>query len=346
MALNAYSGTNATNGNPTNVQAVVELLDAADAVVVVDKFVTTKPVKANKGETMSFLRAVTPDVDTTESAQGVNKAARALTYEQVTKTMEEFEESFAVTSHQAELGEYDVLKDSEDRLLDLIKRTREQNAWEEYRGCNNALFNSSAHTVITQVNGPITGGRLEVVSRMLDDNRAPRINKATRGSVNVGTTPIEPSFIVFCHTDCKSDIRRLPGVTLAHQVGGNSGQERVLEVFAYWNDFCFVTSPEFKPRLAAGAAVGSTGMKSVGSVSVDVYDYVCFGREAFGKCSLAGEESKEGMGGIKLNVLKDADKSDPTNKRRIVAARWWDGPIILDQNRCATIQCGATLNPT
>jgi N4-gp56 family major capsid protein len=342
MSINTY-GTGSA-GNPTNVAAQAELLDSADAVLVTDKFVTTKPVAQNKGEIVHFSRAVTPDVDTDESGEGVNKAARALTYETSQKTFEEFEESFAVSSRQAELGERDVLMESKDRLLDLVKRTREQNAWLEYRACNNVIFNSSAHTAITSVNGALTGGRLEVVSRSLSANRAPMIYEASSGSPNAGTTPVEASYICFAHTDCKPDIRRLPGVTLYHQVGG--GKKGLRELFAYWNDICFVLSPEFTPRLAAGAAIGSTGMKSVGGVSVDVYDYLVFGREALGKCNLKGMESAEGMGALELNVLNKADKSDQTNKRRIVSVRWWDAPIILDQNRVFSIQCGVTNNPT
>jgi N4-gp56 family major capsid protein len=342
MSLNTYGS--ASSGNPTNVVAIAEMLDTADAVLVIDKFVKTVPVSMNKGETVSLSRAVTPDVDTDESGEGTNKAARALTYENVTKTFEEFEESFAVSSRQAELGERDVFAESKDRLMDLIKRTREQNAWLEYRACNNVIFNSSAHTVITQVNGALTGGRLEVVSRSLSANRAPMIYEASSGSPNAGTSPIEASFICLAHTDCKPDIRRLPGVTLYHQAGG--GKKGLRELFAYWNDICFVLSPEFTPRLAGGAAIGSTGMKSVGGVSVDVYDYLVFGREALGKCNLKGMASKEGMGALEIYIHGSADKSDPTNKRRVVAARWWDAPVILDQNRVFSIQCGVTNNPT
>lgn len=342
MAINSYN--NAASGNPTNVHAVMELLDSADAVLVTDKFVKTIPVPMNSNEVVNLQRAITPDVDTSESSEGINKAARSLTYETVTKTFEEFQESFAVTSRQAELGEYDVLMHSKDRLLDLMQRTREQNAWEEYRACNNVLFNSSAHTAITQVNGAITGGRFEVVSRALSENRAPYVYEASSGSPNSGTSPVEASFICFAHTDCKPDIRRLPGVTLYSQVGG--GKRGLRELFAYWNDICFVLSPEFKPRLAGGAAIGSTGMKSAAGVSVDVYDYLVFGREALGKCNLKGSKSKEGLGAIELNVLQGADKSDPHNVRRIVAARWWDAPVILDQNRVFSIQAGVTANPT
>src|SRR5574343_564167 len=162
MAINAY-GTG--NSNPTNAYAVGKLLKSADAVECIDKFVYTIPVPRNKNETVLMMRAVTPDPRVTEVAEGVNPVSRALTYEHVQKTFEEFAEVFSVTSRQAELGEYNVLMDSKDRLIDLLKRTREKNAWYEFRAGSSRIFNSSAHTNRNQVNGAITLGRLRVAVR-------------------------------------------------------------------------------------------------------------------------------------------------------------------------------------
>jgi DNA-binding Lrp family transcriptional regulator len=108
MAINSYGV--AANGNPTNVHAIAKLLKSADVVEVLDKCgILLETVPMNKNETVSWLRAVTPDPRVEEVAEGVNPAARVLVYEQVTKTFEEYAEVFAVTSRQAELGEYDVL---------------------------------------------------------------------------------------------------------------------------------------------------------------------------------------------------------------------------------------------
>lgn len=335
MAINSYS--NAASGNPTNVHAIVKLLEAHDAVEVLDKIVKTIPVPANKNETINLQRAVTPAVNLNEVSEGVNPPSRALTYENVTKTLEEFAEVFAVTSRQAELGEYDVLMHSKDRLLDLVKRTREQNAWLEYVAGNQVIYNSSAHTLRTQVNGAITIGRLRVIARVLHANRAMLMTEMSNGSTMVGTTPVEPAFAVLSHTDTRNDIRALPGFITAAQIGGS--RPKLPNLFGMVDEFAFITSPEFVPFLAGGAAVGATGMKSVGGVSIDVYPFLVLAKEAVGKLNLSS------YGAITATVLDKADKSDPTNQRRLVSCRWWDGPIRLDEGWMYRLECGVTDNP-
>jgi len=339
MSQNSYGG--ATAGNPTNVFAVGKLLKSADAVECIDKFVHTIPVPKNKNETVSMLRAVTPDPNVSEVAEGVNPVSRALTYEQVTKTFEEFAEVFSVTSRQAELGEYDVLMDSKDRLIDLLKRTREKNAWYEYRAGNNRIFNSSAFTLRSQVNGAISLGRIRVATRTLITNRAMLIREMTKGSINIATTPVEPAFISLSHSDTQPDIRNITGFVPAPKVGGL--KDYIPQLFGYVENVCFITSPEFDPFLGEGAAVGATGMRSAGGVNIDVYPYLIFGKQALGKCSLAGTD--KGFGAVEMNVLDKADKSDPTNQRRMVSCRWWDAPVILNQNWLYRIECAVTENP-
>jgi N4-gp56 family major capsid protein len=338
MAINSYTGQ-PSSGNLTNLHAIVKLLKSADAVEVLDKFAFTIPAPANSTETVGMLRAVTPDPNVNEVAEGVNPPPRALTYESVTKTFEEFAEVFAVTSRQAELGEYDVLMHSKDRLLDLIKRTREKNAWFEYRAGTAVIYNSTAITARNQVNGTITIGRLRIAARDLHNNRAAVIREMTKGSVNTATVPVEPAFVVLCHTDCRNDIRALPGFVPAAQVGGL--KDNIPQLFGYVDEFAFITSPEFEPFYGAGAAVGATGMKSVGGVSVDVYPMLIIGKEAIGKVNLKGAEGSN----VKLTVLDKADKSDPTNQRRYVSARWWDAPVILNQNWLRRIEVGVTDQP-
>lgn len=341
MAINFYN--NAASGNPTNVWQSPELLASADAAAVTDKFVKSIRVPKNKNETVSMLRLVTPDVDINETPEGVTKTSRAQTYEQVTKTLEEFDEYFTISSRQAELGERDVLADSKDRLKDLIVRTREQNAWADFRTPNNILFNSNGITALGNVNGVAGLGRFQLAGRLIEGNRGQKIKEMSVGSVNDNTTPMEPAFVVWCHPHCKYDIRQLPGFRPAAQVGGV--KDKMPEWFGTVDEFMFVTSQEFSPQLAAGAAVGATGMLSAGGSNIDVYTYLVFGKEALGRVGLGGSESKGGAGGLEFYVHKNADKSDPTNKRRIVGARWWDGPVVCNPNWVVAIKSGVTAVP-
>ncbi len=340
MAINSYVAGSAAAGNPTNLHAVVELLKSADAVEVLDKFCTTIPVPANTNETVGFQRAITPDPNVNEVPEGVNPPSRALVYEQVTKTFEEFAEVFSVTSRQAELGEYPVLMHSKDRLNDLIKRTREKNAWYEFRAGTAVIYNSSAITARNQVNGTLSLGRLRIASRELHNNRGQVMREMTKGSVNQSTMAVEPAFVVLSHTDTRNDIRNLPGFVPAAQVGGL--KDYIPQLFGYCDEFCFITSPEFEPFLASGAVVGATGMKSVGGVNIDVYPMLVVAKDALGKVNLRGAEGSN----VKLNVLDGPDKSDPTNQRRLVSARWWDAPVILNQNWLRRIEVGVTDQPT
>lgn len=339
--MNTYQPGSATSGNPTNVYNMGLVLKAVNVVEVLDRVVKTISVPMNKNETVNMMRAVTPEPRLTEVAEGVNPAPRALTYENVTATFEEFAETFAVSSRQAELGEQNVLVDSRDRLVDLMKRTREKNAWFEYRSGTLRIFNTGAISLRSGVNGPITLGRLRTAVRTLNNNRAPYITAIAKGSLNVGTVPTEAAYICLAHTDCRADIRRIPGFVPQPAMGGS--RVNLPGVFGQVDDVIFITSPEFEPFFGEGAAVGATNMRSAGGTNVDVYSYVLFGAEALGKCNLQGR-GNGGLGAVEMNVLDRADKSDPTNQRRLVSCRWWDNPVILQQLHVVRIEAGATEN--
>lgn len=335
MAMNQYLGTNAANGNPTNTLVVkADMLKSADAVQLLDKFAVQKSVPMKSGETVTYMRRVTPDASVTAIGQGVNPVARALTYEPVSVTFSEFAEAFMHSSRQDDLGEMDVLMDSKDRLKDLIARTREKNGFYTYRACNNVLYPSTALTTRNQINATITTDALKRVSRLFSTNRASQIRKMTKGSLNQGTVPVQSCYGILAHTDTRQDYEALAGWIPAPQVGG--AKDECQEWIGNVGEFMVFLSPEFDPYLAGGAAIGATGLKSVGGVSVDVYTSLVFGSEAFGKVGLKKFNPDN------INVLDGADKFDTTNATRIVSCRWYDAPLILNQNWIAAIEHGVS----
>jgi N4-gp56 family major capsid protein len=340
MALQTHQASNPATGNPTNLYSLGKVLKSIDGVFVLDRLVKVYPVPMNKNETVLMVRSITPDPRLTEVAEGVNPPSRALVYESVQVTLGEFAEVFAVSSRQAELGETDVLMDSKDRLVDLMRRTREKNAWFAFRNGTQRIFNATAHTARSQVNGAISLGAIRTAVRTLQNARAAYIRQISNGSVNNGTTATEAAYLCITHTDAQADIRALPGFVPLANIGG--GARNIPELFGQVDNVMFITSPEFDPFFGEGAGSPTAlNMRSVGGANVDVYSYVIFGAEALGKCNLRGK-SQSGLGAVEMNVLDKADKSDATNQRRLVSCRWWDAPLILQQQHVVRIEAGVT----
>lgn len=331
------------NLNPTATRAVTKLLKTIGPIIAMDPFIDTIPVPMNENETWTVSRAVIPDSDLTPSDEGVNKAPRQLFLEQNQKTLDEFEEIYSFSSRQAELGEFDVLKIAKDVLPELVAQTREEYAWSIARAGDNVYYNSSAITARNAVNGPITLGRIDKAIRLLDANRSPKIMEAATGALQQGTVPMPPSYVAFGHTDMLADFRALSQWREAPEVGGM--KSKVMAWAGSIRNLAVLLTPHFKPVVNSGAAVGSTGLKTSGTL-VDVYPLVIMSKTCFSRLSLKGSGAG-GYGGVKINVLKptDVDKSDPSGKRAYVACRYYDGPLITRQAGIVRLEVGVTDNP-
>ena len=339
MAIATYSGG---NRNPRNVILEAELLDMLGPVICIAQFFHKIPVPTKEGDTIMLQRAVIPTTVISQTAEAVNPAGRELTYETFQKQLEEYAESYNASSRANELGQTNIVKDQADVLKELVALTREAIGWAGAISGTNVIYNSAAITARNAVNGAISGGRLELAIRFLNANKVKHFYEVSKGALEDNTTPVEPSVVCLSHTDTESDIRALSGFRPKSEVGGMSGPNRW---FGNWRNITFVTSPEFSPTLAGGAAVGTTGMKSVGNANVDVYHYVLLGPKAIGRCGTKGS-GKGGTGGVKAYTLDGPDKSDPTNQRVVSSVRWWDGMLITQPLHIIRVEAGVTANPT
>ncbi len=103
-------------------------------------------------------------------------------------------------------------------------------------------------------------------------------------------------------------------------------------------------SPELVPFEAAGAAVGSTGLKSVSGVNVDVYPFIITGQHSMASMMLRGDGAN-GFGAVKANVLDQPDKSDPSNERIYISLAWYDAFLRTAEEWMYRIETGVTDNP-
>ena len=342
----AYSGAATGPGNRTNVYAELDLLERTKPQLILGIGADKKNIPANKAETISFRRAVNPAVSAVEVTEGVTPASRGLAYEDVSGTLGEFAEVFEVTSRMRELGEDDAIRDSADVLADLVANTKEAVGWAAYIQGTSVIYAGSAASRV-QVLAPPGLGDFQTAVRSLMAAKAARFTQADNGGLNSNTFPIEASFYGFCHTDLHADLRNIGGFRTTAEYGG----KKMVNEFEFGNveNVRFFTTPQLTPILDAGAALAGANVKSDGGSNADVYPILICGKHAIGEVDIKGA-GKKGYGGVKINILNDADKSDPTNQRSYVACRWWDLKLILNDAWMVRLEAACTddltlLNP-
>lgn len=336
-----FSGSIKAPGNRTNVVAAKELLRFARAHDPFTQVCSNKKVPANTAETAKWRRIV-PDAvaaSPTEITEGVNPDWQGITYEDVSRTFEERVEIYAVTSRARTLGEDDHVANSITQLKDKVLRIRTAVSWSEFIAGTNVIYNDSAHSARTDVDGPITLPLVQEAVRSLHSEKADVFREVDNGGINNGTVGLEPTYVALCHTDLLPDCRDMAGWTTIAEYGGNKPMH-ALERGAVEN-VRFLMSPELTSVQNAGAVVGTTNMKSTGGSTIDVYPVIICGRDALGQADLMGK-GKSGYGGVKVNTIEGGDHADPAGLNTLVVAHWWDAPVILNDAWLTRIEVGAT----
>lgn len=328
MPATTYSTVN----QRTNVYAATVFLEHAAPWEVFALFGETKPMPKNKAETIKFRRSVPFPRLTAELTEGVTPTARQMQFEDVSATMQEWGEVVECTDRVRELSEDPVVAEASKNLGEQATETIEGVIYGVIKAGTQVKYTGG--TVRTDVNAAISLNNLHLAVRTLNSQRARFVTEIMSSSVNYDTRNVEASFVVFCHTDCEHDIRALTGFIPVAKYGTRKPlcQYELGSV----ENLRFVLTVNAEPWLAGGAAVGATGMKSVGAVSVDVYPYIIVGRGAYGLVPLKGSKA------VEMFVHSGADKSDPLNQRDIVGSKFWFTALRLNENWMYRIEAGVT----
>lgn len=333
-----YKGTATGPGNRTNVYAELDLLERARPQLILDLACDKKNIPANKAETIAFRRAVNAAVSTDTVTEGVNPASKGLAYEDVTGTLGEYAQIFEITSRMRELGEDNAIRDSSDVLADLVANIKEAVGWAAFIAGTNAVF-AGGVTDRAHVLSPVTLGDLQDAVRSLMAAKATRFTTVDHGGLNEGTFPIEAAFYTYAHTDLHPDFRMLPGFKTTAEYGA----KKIVSEYEFGaiENMRILSTPQLTPVIDSGAALAGANMKSTGGAKADVYPILVCGKHALGTVDLKGA-GKSGYGGVKINVLSGATKSDPTDQRSYVACRWWDLKLILNDEWVVRIEAACT----
>lgn len=342
MGVHTYQ--NWGNGsNDTQFTLDKNVLERAGAHVCMDVACNVRKKGKKTGQSIALVRYDVPAVNTTPLNETVNPAERAMVPQYFHGTLSSYGEVFAISREDLDLNPVDTLSATADNLVELVKSTREKIRWDAAVAGTQVFYNSSAISSRATVNGVFTSGRLQRAIRQLTSTKGKVFTDGLNGSDKENTHPIEPAYFAFCHTDLQADIRnQLPGFRVCVDYGG--GTRKNVHEFGAWQNIRFMTSAEFVPFEDAGASLGGGNFISTSGSNIDVYPIVIVARDALTSIALTGD-GPMGMGNIKPKILKDADKSDPLNRKCLVTAFWYDLVMRTSESWLTRIETACTNNP-
>ncbi len=325
-----------------------EILAHAIPVEVLALGCKMKEMPRNAGNTIVYRRwlpkgATTTSVNTQNRpsvtasahivAEGVTPAADTLTPVDVNAVLQLYACLYSYTSHAADLYEDDIPEEEKIQTAERMALVREMVRYGGMKSGTNVIY--AGGTSRSTVDEAIGINVLRRMTRTMNANHAKHKTRILDASANYNTFSIESSYLVFCHTDCKPDIRDLPNFT--HVKDYARRQPLSPEEVGSHEEFRFLCSPELAPYADSGASVGSTGLLSTGASNIDVYPYIVMAEDAFYDVALRGQKS--------LDVIHtphdQPSKTDPLQLVGYVGAKFYSAAQIVNGGWMGIIEAGS-----
>jgi N4-gp56 family major capsid protein len=314
-----------------------EMLKHAMPIKVLSTFGTQKQIPQNKTDTVVFRRALPIDAGTNGAPsitasnyllqEGVTPGARTISYQDVQVTLQQYGVLMKLSSKAEAMYEDDIPGDMVKLVGEHMASIEELVSYGVVRGGTNVVYANGAAR--TSVNTAITLNKLRQAARQLESAHAQLVTEKLAASVNYGTSAVEPSYLVFIHTDMEADIRNLANFVPVAKYGSQKPvHER--EVGSV-ERFRVVTSPYFKPFLSAGGTITAGTFLSAGGTAgttADVYPTMVVAQEAWGQVAL------KGMNAIQPIYLpaKQITHANPMGQFGYVGANFYKNAVRLNEN--------------
>ena len=322
------------------------LLARAIPVEVLNITGTQKPMPRNNSDTYVARRWL-PKGGTTaapntwsvdplahQTVEGVTPTAETIVPQDITVVMLQYSCLYMYTDKTADFYEDDVPKEMVDITGERMGLCREMVTYGTLKACSNKFY--AGGTSRSTVADKVSLNLLRKVEQSLFVNLAKPITEVLAASTKISTAPAGKAYLVFVHTDVANDIKNIPGFVHYYEYGT---KEMVHEnEIGFVDSFRFVVSPHMSPYLAAGAAVGSTGMYAANATNIDVYPMIMVARDAWVNVAMRGANA------ITPTHLpaNQKTKDDPLGQRGYVGATFWAAPFISNDFWMAVIESART----
>jgi len=334
-----------------------QILAHAEPMEVTGAIGIMKDVPKNKGDTVIFRRWIpvgstdqnkffplTTAVDRGNAfyqqyiaSEGITPGPLSLTAQDYPVTLQQLIIIFGFSDKMAEQYEDDVPAEYKVQVGQQLGLAREMLRYGQLKGSTNQFYGGTGTSRAT-VNGKISLPLLRKIRKNLLAAHAKNVTKMLKPGVEYGTVAVQGSFMVYGHTDLNGDIYDLPKFKDATDYA--QGAARIAGEVGAVEGFRFVTSPDLPSVLDGGAAIGSSGLQSNLGTSIDVYQLIVAGADAWGQITM---KNAGGVSGTEAKVLMPdkEDKNDPAGQRGYVVAKNWFNALITNTGWIAILQVGA-----
>lgn len=327
------------------IMAEREMLKHAMPIKVLSTFGTQKKIPQNKTDTVVFRRALPIDAGTNGAPnitasnyllqEGVTPGSRTIAYQDVQVTLQQYGVLMKLSSKSEAMYEDDIPGDMVKLVGEHMASIEELISYGVVRGGTNVVFANG--TVRTAVNTGITINKLRQAARQLEAAHAHFVTERLSSSVNFGTSPIEPGYLVFIHTDMEADFRALANNVFTPVAKYGSMKPVHEREIGAVERFRIITSPYFRPFLAAGGTITAGTFLSNGGTTgttADVYPIMVVAQEAWGQVALKGMEAIQPI----YLPAKQITHANPMGQFGYVGANFYKNAVRLNENWMVRIE--------
>ncbi len=320
----------------TAAYAVDKMLERAQPQLNMARFAVVTAVPKGKTKVVKWARYGRLAPTTTPLTEGTTPTINNLTYTPVTATLDQYGQVIGLTDVIMDTHEDPVLNEFAMSLGETAGQTQEM-----------IIYNAiKAGTQVTRAGGVaktdialcLKSDQVRKTIRQLKQQDARALTSMLNATDGVGTVPIPPSYICFCHPNVEMDLQNTTnfasGFTRVQQYGTFKPISDA-EIGSFEN-VRFIGSTLYTADADAGALIGVTGL--IGATSVDVYNSIVVGRDAYATVNLAGT----GNGLTPIVVNPKPTESDPLAQRGRVGFKMYSTAAILNDAWMSRMEHGVT----
>lgn len=320
----------------TAAYAVDKMLERAQPQMNMARFAVVTSVPKGKTKVVKWRRYSRLAVTTTPLTEGTTPTINSLSSTDVTATLAQYGQVLGLTDVIMDTHEDPVLNEFSMSLGETAGQTQEMIIYNVIKAGTQVQYSngSARNTLNTAINSTVARKAIRQLKQQ-DTKPLTAMLNATDG---VGTQPIPPSYICFCHPNIEMDLQNTSnfasGFTRVQQYGTFKPLSDA-EIGSFEN-IRFIGSTLYSPLADAGSGT-LNGMMSTSS-AVDVYQSIVVGKDAYATVNLAGS----GNGLTPIVVNPKPSESDPLAQRGRVGFKMYSTAAILNDAWLTRIEHGVT----